>query len=192
MKLRTFKTIANIILCLSFLISCGTNERTETSLNSEAKVKLEPKILNKGIGGNGNAIWVDCQNHTQKTIITINNQPCHTTYYKDHLTCELPKEFVGKKIDELTIALIDSRNTTSAIDIFSFGIGGNAKNAIWVTCTGHTKNTIAVLGDTELVTTYYKDHITASLPNEYIGKSNLTIKLVDKTSGVESREITIK
>jgi len=189
----SFKSILILFVIISF--SCNREDKNKVENNKTEKATItipSPIIINKGFGSNGKALWVTCKDHNKNTHIIISGITCETTYYEDHLTCVIPSQFIGKKIEELEVKLTgQDENTTSSRDIIitSCGLGGPSLNAIWVKCNNHNQSTKIFIDGKGLNTTYYKDHLTAIMPKGYSKKSSFKVILSDTISNKTSNVI---
>lgn len=189
---------------LTVFVSCGGGSSTNagadaTQITSSAKVA----VTDFGRGDGGKAVWVVCKGHLPSSKIFVNGSECVTTYYEDKLTAALPQDLAANqdlplKIEIVTLEANDKsyifelgkdykkiNNGATEIAVSSSGFGGENKNAIWVNCTGHTSAAKIFAGNTELITSYYPDHLTAALPDSLQGKS-IEVEIKDASTQLQS------
>lgn len=189
------------------LISCGGNNdsSSQSGIAQVAKVagmtvSNKIAISGAGIGGDGSAVWVTCSGHTPSSYVAVNGKRCNTIYYKDHLTCDMPKELMGD-VKGLRVEVVNENDNEKSpvftlkkakpqIKVLSHGYGGEG-NAIWVTCQNHTPETKIYIGNTALHTIFYNDHITASIPENLVANKPHKVFLKDVKSGNKTKEFVV-
>jgi len=200
-----------IIFFVVLTLLSNTSCRNRSTIDAQISNTL--KISASGVSDNGDAVWVTCSGHDSETIIVVNGIMCTTQYFPDHLTCLLPSQFANKTDFALDIELYNKPKKSKQyhvtpnlqtnaqptdngqsleIEILSSGFGGENDEAIWVQCRNHSNGVTAEINGYDAETTFYEDHITASIPSAAISLDTLSVKLTDKSTGAESVEFTIK
>jgi len=152
-------------------------------------------------GVSGENLWANCTNISQACLLVINGQPVETVVYSDHLTCRLPQNVLDSKPQKISVQVgVNGVNTDpyflqnafgSVGKIAVSGYGMNDEGAIWMICQGHSESVAVVFEGTELNTVYYKDHVTAEIPDTLRKNNELKLRLVNQDNGAESDQITI-
>lgn len=81
-----------------------------------------------------------------------------------------------EKTSENSILTVEQMPATNVVQIIDCGRGDEGK-AVWVKCKGHSATAKVVINGNVRNTNYYEDHLTASLPQEYIDSIDIPLKI---------------